>query len=56
MMYSAKHFGLIQIKDIKKNNDYAIRLQLFHKDPDAKCYLVEEESGKVQSAKEEHQS
>ena len=33
MMYSAKVFGLIQIKDIKKNNDYAIRLQLFkHKD------------------------
>ena len=32
MMYSAKHFGLIQIKDIKKNNDYAIRLQLFKKD------------------------
>lgn len=28
MMYNAKHFGLIQIKDIKKNNDYAIRLQL----------------------------
>ena len=27
MMYSAKEFGLIQIKDIKKNNDYAIRLQ-----------------------------
>ena len=24
MMYSAKEFGLIQIKDIKKNNDYAI--------------------------------
>lgn len=31
MMYSAKHFGLIQIKDIKKNNDYAIRLQLYKK-------------------------
>lgn len=31
MMYSAKHFGLIQIKDIKKNNDYAIRLQLLKK-------------------------
>ena len=25
MMYSTKVFGLIQIKDIKKNNDYAIR-------------------------------
>lgn len=31
MMYSAKVFGLIQIKDIKKNNDYAIRLQLYKK-------------------------
>ncbi len=31
MMYSAKHFGLIQVKDIKKNNDYAIRLQLYKK-------------------------
>ena len=29
MMYSTKAFGLIQIKDIKKNNDYAIRLQLY---------------------------
>ena len=29
MMYSAKYFGVIQIKDIRKNNDYAIRLQLF---------------------------
>ena len=40
MMYSAAHFGLIQIKDIKKNNDYAIRLRLFRKDPDAKCLLI----------------
>ena len=32
MMYSTKAFGLIQIKDIKKNNDYAIRLQLYKKD------------------------
>lgn len=31
MMYSAKVFGLIQIKDIKKNNDYAIRLQLYRR-------------------------
>ena len=31
MMYSAKEFGIIQIKDIKKNNDYAIRLQLYKK-------------------------
>ncbi len=41
MMYSAKHFGLIQIKDIKKNNDYAIRLQLYKK-PGTKAYLLRE--------------
>ena len=41
MMYSAKEFGLIQIKDIKKNNDYAIRLQLYKK-PDTKAYLLKE--------------
>ncbi len=46
MMYSAKHFGLIQIRDIKKNNDYAIQLQLFHKDPDAKCYLIRKDLAK----------
>lgn len=41
MMYSAKQFGLIQIKDIRKNNDYAIRLQLFKK-PGAACYYLPE--------------
>lgn len=39
MMYSAKYFGLIQIKDIKKNNDYAIRLQLYKK-PGTKAHLL----------------
>lgn len=38
-MYSAKYFGLVQIKDIKKNNDYAILLKLCKK---AKCYLLDE--------------
>lgn len=38
-MYSAKVMGLIQIKDIKKNNDYAILLQLCKK---ADCYLLKE--------------
>lgn len=38
-MYSAKYFGIIQIKDIKKNNDYAILLQLCKK---ANCYLINE--------------
>lgn len=37
-MYSAKEMGLIQIKDIKKNNDYAILLQLCKK---ADCVLLE---------------
>lgn len=41
MMYNAKEFGLIQIKDIKKNNDYAIRLQLYKKNK-ACCYLLKE--------------
>ena len=38
-MYSAKEIGLIQIKDIKKNNDYAILLKLCKK---ADCYLLKE--------------
>ena len=36
-MYSAKVFGLIQIKDIKKNNDYAILLKLCKK---SDCVLL----------------
>ncbi len=36
-MYSAKEMGLIQIKDIKKNNDYAILLKLCKK---ADCVLL----------------
>jgi len=50
MMYSAKHFGLIQIKDIKKNNDYAIRLQLFKKG-DTKCYLLKKNLAKYRVRK-----
>lgn len=38
-MYSAKAMGEIQIKDIKKNNDYAILLKLCKK---ADCYLLPE--------------
>ncbi|MDY3846132.1 MAG: glycosyltransferase [Eubacteriales bacterium] len=45
MMYNAKHFGLIQIKDIKKNNDYAIELMLFQK-TDAVCRLLDENLAK----------
>lgn len=50
MMYSAKHFGLIQIKDIKKNNDYAIRLQLYKKDG-TKAYLLKENLAKYRVRK-----
>ena len=39
MMYNAKVFGLIQIKDIKKNNDYAMWLQVCQKED---CYLLDE--------------
>ena len=50
MMYNANHFGLIQIKDIKKNNDYAIRLQLF-KVPGTKAYLLKENLAKYRVRK-----
>lgn len=45
MMYSVKEFGLIQIKDIKKNNDYAIRLQLYKKAGTC-AYLLKENLAK----------
>ena len=50
MMYSAKHFGLIQIKDIKKNNDYAIRLQLYKK-PGTEAHLLKENLAKYRIRK-----
>ena len=51
MMYSAKHFGLIQIKDIKKNNDYAIRLQLYKKDSRTEAHLLKENLAKYRIRK-----
>ncbi len=42
-MYSAKIHGLIQIKNIKKNNDYAILLILCKQ---ANCYLLNENLAK----------
>lgn len=40
VMYNAKQIGLIQIADIKKNNDYAMWLEIIkHSD----CYLLEED-------------
>ncbi len=50
MMYSAKHFGVIQIKDIKKNNDYAIRLQLY-KTPGTEAHLLKENLAKYRVRK-----
>lgn len=50
MMYSVKHFGLIQIKDIKKNNDYAIRLQLFKKEG-TEAHLLKEKLAKYRIRK-----
>lgn len=50
MMYSAKEFGLIQIKDIKKNNDYAIRLKLFKKS-NINAYLLKEDLAKYRVRK-----
>lgn len=50
MMYNARHFGLIQIRDIKKNNDYAIRLQLYKK-PGTQAHLLKENLAKYRVRK-----
>lgn len=50
MIYSAKYFGLIQIKDIRKNNDYAIRLKLYRK-PGTEAYLLKENLAKYRIRK-----
>lgn len=42
VMYDASVVGLVQIADIKKNNDYAMWLQVITK---ADCYLLDEELG-----------
>lgn len=39
VMYDAAYIGLIQIADIKKNNDYAMWLKVCRK---AKCFLLDE--------------
>ena len=48
VMYDAEDVGLIQIKDIKKNNDYAMWLQLCKK---ANCYLLPENLAKYRIRK-----
>lgn len=40
VMYDAENVGLVQIADIKKNNDYAMWLKICRK---AECYLLDEE-------------
>lgn len=40
VMYDAKEIGLIQIKHIKKNNDYAMWLKIIEKE---NCYLLDED-------------
>ncbi len=47
-MYNAKAMGLIQIKDIKKNNDYAILLKLCKK---ADCVLLKKNLAKYRVRK-----
>lgn len=42
-MYDAENIGLIQIEDIKKNNDYAMWLKVRKK---ADCYFLDEYLGK----------
>ena len=43
VMYDATQVGLIQIQDIKKNNDYAMWIEVCEK---ANCYLLKEKLGK----------
>ena len=43
VVYDAEKVGLIQIEDLKKNNDYAIWLKVIEK---ANCYLLNENLSK----------
>lgn len=48
VMYDAESIGLVQIKDIKKNNDYAMWLQASKK---TNCYLLPENLAKYRIRK-----
>lgn len=48
VMYDAEKIGLIQIEDIKKNNDYAMWLKVCKK---ADCYLLDESLGKYRKGR-----
>ena len=47
-MYNVKIIGLLQIKNISKNNDYAMHLKLCKK---ANCYLLDENLAKYRIRK-----
>ena len=49
IMYDASKVGLIQIEDIKKNNDYAMWLKVCRK---ADCFLLDEYLGKYRKGRE----
>jgi len=48
VMYDANKIGLIQIEDIKKNNDYAMWLKVCRK---ADCYLLDEILGQYRKGR-----
>lgn len=48
VMYDAEKIGLIQVEDIKKNNDYAMWLKVCKK---ADCYLLDEYLGKYRKGR-----
>ena len=48
VMYNAEKVGLIQIADIKKNNDYAMWLKVCKK---ADCYLLDETLGQYRKGR-----
>ena len=48
VMYDRNVIGLIQIEDIKKNNDYAMWLKVCKK---ADCYLLDEHMGKYRKGR-----
>lgn len=49
VMYDAEKIGLIQIEDIKKNNDYAMWLKVCRK---ADCFLLDEVLGQYRRGRE----
>ncbi len=49
VMFDKEYFGIIQIEDIKKNNDYAVWLQLCKR---ANCYLLDEVLGQYREGRQ----